>query len=674
MFDANLKATADDNYIKSKQSSASFFGAMSFSGFQTENRTYQQSDGYYSACINGVPKGQRFEKMVQRQIVGKQVEGDLDFGQFEGLLVGQCITKLSAYRRNRSDEDKDIFAILQNKATGRKYIYYLAEQLDSTDSEASKTVFWKNITPLKNYWLSSGTVNPKYLNAKSSVVDSDFYSLQGQHFGYTNYKDKLYICSGQESYLGESGLGSILEFDGYNWNSISAGKCGEIVKDFKPSESILGEDGNLLDPKYLIDDTELDFNPSIISTYGDRLAISGAVGNSIQVKVGEWSNPRNYVSNVLNGTNTIVNLTPKDTIRPSSFILPSESNNITGMKEFNNSLYISTENGWYVWNLIPAKLSNGSFFELDRLQTDKNAPAGAINQESILTYKNDLLYLSNYQIFPEFSKLGMTGTGNNTSAQYRKLTSPIDTFLSYQDFDEACIGYFKEQILVGFDDHQGQRKCLMLLPYYDAKGNEFYNYSVLEDLKPTSFLTNKRALYYTEKESGYVYKLVPNLYSSLGGEETTATLTSFIDGFNYKQPRFKSLKTLQEVQILGYFSKNTQLTITFLRKLDVSKDTLSSSNQVESQLFSVTYTFEEDNFLYDLNQNQGFCDPNYRFGAKYYDDTFLFEKIQDIDLVYNTLVYQIEITGNNYFSLEGCIFRYYEEGDSNSTKKILKKL
>jgi hypothetical protein len=671
------KAEQDFDYIKNKQASASFFGALSFNGFQTENKTYQQSDGYYSASINGVPKGQKWEKMVQPKIVGKQVEGDLDFGEFEGLLVGECITKLSAYRTNRSMEDKDIFTILQNKATGRKYIYYLAEQLDSTDSE-EETVFWKNITPIKNYWLPDGVLNPKYQNSKLPIADADFYDLLGDHFDYINYKDKLYICSGQEYYLGESGYGSILEFDGYNWNSIPAGFCGEIVKTFKPSESVLTEQGLFVDPKYLIDDTEIEFNPSIISTYGDRLAIAGARGNSIQVKIGEWSNPRNFVSNVLNGTNTVVNLTPKDTIRASSFILPSESNNITGMKEFNNSLYISTENGWYVWSLIPSKLSNGSFFELDRIQTDKNAPAGAINQESILTYKNDLLYISNYQIFPEFSKLSIvSNSSGGASSQYRKLTDPIDTFLSYQDFNDSCVGYFKENILVGFSDRLGERKTLMMVPYYDTRNNLFYNYTVIEGIKATSFLTNKRALYYTEKESAYVYKLTPNLYSNIGNKASTSTLTSFIDGFNYKQPRFKSLKTLQEVQILGYFCKNTQITLTLSRKLDFTQDTSSYqdvSNQRSDSLFSFTYTFTEDNSEYDVEQNLGFNDPNYRFGAKYYDEVFTFEKLHDIDLVYNTLVYQIEISTNAYFSLEGCIFKYNEEGDTKATKKTLKKL
>lgn len=673
MFDGNKKAIADFDYINSKLKNSGIFGALNFNGFQTENRTYQQSDGYYAVSINGVPKGNKWDKMPQPQIVGNQVEGDIDFADFEGLVVGEAITSLSAYRQNKSREDRDIFVILKRKTDGRKYIYYLAEQLDSTNNANNKSIFWKNITPLTDFWLPTRLKNPKYQNSKTSIADTEFYNLKGEFFDYVNYKNKLYICSGQENYLGENGYGSILEFDGFVWNSIPTGKAGLIITEVKPDESILDEEGKFIDPKYLIEDSQEEFNPSIISTYGDRLVISGAEANPIQVKVGEWSNPRNFTVNILNGTNTIVNLTPKDTIRCSSFILPAESNNVTGMKEFNNSLYISTENGWYVWSLIPSKLSNGSFFELDRIQTDKYAPAGAINQESILTYKNDLLYISNYQIFPEFSKLTLTGSGSNVYAQYRKLTQPIDTFLSYQNFDNSCVGYFKEQILIGFDNFEGETKCLMLTPYYDPKGNEFYNYTIIDTLQPTSFLTNKRALYYTQRDTGYVYKLKPNLYSNIDTKPSTATLTSYIDGFNYKSPKFKSIKYLKGVQIIGFFSKGTEISITFSTRLDPNNSSVLNKDDC-GKLFTYTHTFEDENSVYDVSKDLGFSDPNYRFGAKYYDDSYVFEKAQGIDMIYNTLVYQIEIKTNDYFSLEGCIFSFTEEGDSGDNKKTLKLL
>lgn len=635
--------------IKSK-SNKSIFGTSSFLSF-TSNQKPSDSNtpGIGSICLNALPGGNGLEKFSGYSTVGEHIER-IDLLQYEGLLAGEL-------GETGGEVKATVFKLIRKVGTQNTEFWVL----DSSDN------VWKLQNPFDDYWIET-TERDKKGNTifKRNDNPKSVYNFVGDSFSYCVFKGCLYICSGKESLVGSNGVGNLLKFDGYEWNSVLTGNAGFIKNqpEYFNASALDTATQEFKDKNFKLYDGTKPFNPSIVMVFKEKLFISGAISNPLQVKQSEWNNPDNFIDNVL-GFQTAP-LTSKDVARPSSFLVSGGINKINSMDVFNDSIYIGTDKGFYIYQLVNQNLQNGSFFQIDSIQENKFTPAGSVNQQSTIVAMNNLFFLSDYQIQPEFSsfELHIVGTSGKAYASYKKLSDEINNLFSNVDYANACIGTFLSMIMIGCN-YNGQRITIVANPYSDGQDTK-YGYFILDYITPSCFFNNRRGCYFTSTRDGNVYVITPNNHSierkiaTLGGtiveETTTAVWQSLWDGYNPKTDNPNSQKTVSAMYIKGYFSKGTKVYITLI------KNNKQDTQQIPNHR-TFMYEFTEEDLISKDNSIIGLFDNLlYRYGARYHTKVFAFP--QDKEIYYQNLAYRIDIVNSNYWYLEEVFFGTTQQGNT----------
>lgn len=638
------------------------FGNFTWFGFLDGVAPSSVPDGYSLVSFNNNPSGSSLKSPLGYREVGfhNPSLSQIDIEDWEGLITGEFFP---VDQDINLKTETGLFKILKNKQTGETNFWLIDENGE-----------WSIRNPIEDYW-KDGKPNPD-----ASV--NNFYNFKGTKFTYVVWKNILYLCSGEESFIGSSGEASgLMKFDGNNWDSVLTGHAGFLNnKNTYINKSLYDTNGELVDKKTMLYDSGRKFNPSLICLFKQRLYIAGAKANRLQVKMSERENPDNFIENVLSIPS--VPLSTKDTSRSSSFIIAEGSDFITSMNVYNNSIYIGTNKNFYIYNLVDTNLQDGSFFQIDAITQNNFTPAGPRSSYATTTFSNRLYYVSDYQVIPEISsfELDYNSASGNPTALYKRLSSDIEDFLPDFEIGNATIGVFGDKILIGLkkkppfsilEDEIGNDICLVASPFNFSTTDQRIGFTVLDYIAPTYFYTNNRGCYFVTKDNGKLYKITDgdkgveeDLESGLSIEYPTSVWKSGWTGYNPAKDSSFSLKTLNKIMISGYFSKGTEMYIT------LQPDSFCDDDKACKKAYVMKHTFNKEDLLEcedcfeDINLAIG-----YKNKAPYYG-TLMFQLLQGKNMVqYKKISYQIEIVNSRYFLLESISFISTETSRTNNDIK-----
>ena len=648
------------------------FGNFSWLGFLDSVAPSNVPDGYGLVSFNNNPKGTSLESPLGYREVGihNQNINPIKIDEWEGLLTGEFYP---VDEKINLKKETGMFKILRHKQTGETNFWLL-------NSEG----VWEIRNPFSNYW--SDRINNVDLASRVDTV----YNFKGAKFTYVVWKNILYLCSGEENFIGSSGQPSgLMKFDGFLWDSILTGDAGFLGnKNTFVNKRLYEEDGKPKESDVRLYDSGRAFNPSLTCLFKDRLYIAGAKANPLQVKVSEMNNPDNFVDNVL--TIQSIPLTTKDTARPSSFVIGEGCDFITSMNVYNNAVYIGTNKNFYIYDLVESNLQNGQFFQLDAVVQNNFTPAGPRSSYATTTFANKLYYVSDYQVIPEIScfELQYSGSSGMPIASYRRLSSDIEDFLPDFEISNSTIGIFGDKILIGLkrknqfelleDDKNeisiGNDITIVATPFNFSKSDQRLGFTVLDYIAPTYFYTNNTGCYFVNRDNGKLYKITEDIKGvededlqseNLTVEYPTCVWRSGWTGYNPKKDSSFSLKSLEKVLMSGYFSEGTKIYISFL------PDDYCENSPDCGKIKTMYYEFTKKDLIHC---EDCFEDTNlstaYKNKAPYYG-TLIF-KIptgEKTVITYKKISWQIEIVDSRYFMLETLSFIAKEKSTSNNDIK-----
>ncbi len=633
------------------------FGNAQWVGFGRSLPYTRMPEGYGILSLNNIPNYGYIEKPFGYRFVGNHLPGQFNSDDWFGLVCGEFCSSFSRSQEEDLEEDTGVFKIVKNKITGETQFWTL-----------SQDGLWILTQPYEDYWITQNG------NITENVSPQKPYVFKGSQFSYATYKGALYICSGEENLAGSNGKANgLLRWDGQVWDSIDCGKSGfpkNLIK-FRNKTAYDANDPKLppVDPNFRFYDSDADFNPSIVILYKERLLISGDLTNPIQVKLSEWNNPDNFVDNALGIQNTP--LTTADGARASSFILPTDCEAITAMQNFNDSVYIATDKGWYIYNLVQQEAGDNLQFQLDSVIANNYSSAGSPSQYATAAFQNRLYFVADYHVIPEISNYELQFGSSNIRpvAAYRKLTNFIDDFMYNVDLTEACIGIYGDKILVGCNYGrtlgEGNNITIVCCPFNLSGKDITWGFTILDYLQPRFFFQNNRGCYFMDYNSGEVYKITPAQFGiqipNINNEADKPTAPNPISiwqtgwtGYDIAKDSSISEKVLNKLLIYGYFSENTKLRIRLI-----------SENGFESEsdaCGSREWVFEEECLKPDIPQNNEIGelnqvltpDINYLYRAPYYSFNFQFP-VGENYIKYKSLSIIIEVLNSRYFRIENIV-------------------
>jgi len=644
------------------------FGSFSWFGFLDSIAPSSVPEGYGLISFNNKPKGSSLESPFGYREVGfhNQNQFPIDLEDWEGLLTGEFYPVDQKINLKR---ETGLFKILKNKVTSETNFWILNSEGD-----------WELRNPISTYW-KQGQVNT--INPDASV--NEVYNFKGNRFNYVVWKNILYLCSGEENFVGSSGKTSgLMKFDGNNWDSILTGDAGFLGnKNIYVNKSLYKDDGSPQEADARLYDSGRAFNPSLICLFKDKLHISGAESNPLQVKVSEMNNPDNFVDNVL--TIQSIPLTTKDTARPSSFIIGEGCDFITSLNVYNNVVYIGTNKHFYIYDLVESNLQDGQFFQLDAIIQNNFTPAGPRSSYATTTFANRLYYVSDYQVIPEIScfELTYSNASGTPSASYRRLSSDIEDFLPDFEIGNSTIGIFGDKILIGLkrkaefannnsgEESIGNDITLVASPFSFSTSDQRLGFTILDYIAPTYFYTNNSGCYFVTKDNGRVYKITEDIRGVKDEEQglveyPTCVWRSGWTGYNPAKDSSFSLKSLKNILISGYFSEDTEMIITFLSD-DYCKGDIGCD---KSKTWYYKFTKKDLIICEDCFEDTNLSTA-YKNKAPYYG-TLMFKIPLDADgiISYKKISWQIEIMNSRYFMLESVSFIATEVSATNNDTKV----
>lgn len=618
------------------------FGDAQWFGQVTSYSPTQIPPGNGILCLNASPQGTYLESPLGYTFVGTHLKGQLALEQYEGLIAGEICQQ--GEQGANDNIDKNIFKIVRKKFPNADGVFETAFFVLGVDGN------WRDFTPYADTYID-GELNPE---------PKIRYNFRGEKFDYVVWKNILYICSGEEWFEGSNGSSGLMRFDGQTWDSILTGKAGfpSNQPEFKNKSALDGDEN--YPPDFRLYDSTNEFNPSLLCLFQERLFISGAESNPLQVKMSEWNNPDNFVDNVL-GMQTAP-LTSKDTARASSFVVTSGCDKITSLTSFNNEIYVGTDKKVFIYNLNRQTIGENVVFQLESIIQNDYTPAGTVNQYSTVAFQNRLYFLSNYQVVPEFSAFTLSAApgASKPYSSYEKLSGEIDSLMEKLDISEACIGVYGGSVLIGvnYNDPDGRNNMTIVSAPYLVNNNQVkWAFYILDYIKPTYFYQNNRGCYFTNKEDGELYKITPNRYGvefrdSEGYGEVTypiSTWQSGWTGYNPLKDSSISRKVLDKFVVKGYFSEGTIITISM-----ITEDTCDQKDQ--TPCFKTTsFEFEcvkPDKVGCDKTLTEELTrDMRYREKAPYYTLNFDIPTSEN-KVTYTSLSYRIHLDNCRYFSIE----------------------
>jgi len=622
------------------------WGEFKWFGFASDYAPSQIPAGHGTTSLNLIPTGTGLEKPFGFGEVGFH-SNDYNPSEWVGVTGGKIELEEPALGFT---SDTNMFKIVRRRSS-------LGGEPETKFFFLDKTGFWQDYTPRENTYIEDGEDN-WVLNENAT----QFYNFKGSIFDYAVWKNVLYICSGEEEFLGSDGRRhGLMVWDGQNWDSIDTGNVGFIRRpqDYK-NKTALDADGNYADASYRLYDAPDEFNPSLITIFKERVLISGAKHNRVQVKLSEWNNPDNFVDNVL-GLQTAI-LETKDTARASSFVISTGINRITSLDAFNDKVYIGSDKGFYIYDLVKQQIDTG-FFQLDALVQNNYTPAGPISNLCSVGFQNKLFFVADFQTIPEISAHVLSGEGTT----YTKLSSDIDDFMSKLDLTKSCIGIYGEHVLigarVGYEATEGINDVtIVATPFAVSEGVTKWGFSILNYMQPSFFFQNARGCYVLSSREGSMYRVVPNKftteldYKDEYGQvklapQPSATWQTGWTGLDIRKDSRLAKKRLEKFVVTGYFSEGTVMYITFIVDKDCGQRDDEANNCVESKTIKYVIKSKDSGDCQDAVDAILTPDIKAKNRAKY--KTLFFDFPIGIDsIMYQALSIRIDVLDSRYFLIE----------------------
>ncbi len=627
------------------------FGQSTWLGFMRSVSPSQLPVGYGTLAVNVYPNGTYYEKSLGYVEVGRHVAGEIALNSYIGLVAGEIVVESINNIQNpvSKQSEQGLFKLIRSKENGETTFFVLGND-----------GFWKSAQPFADYWKTDQTgVSIPNKNASTP------YTFKGSKFSFVVWKNTLYLCSGEEDFIGSNGKASgLMKWDGVQWDSIDCGKAGFLNNDYV-NKSAFNGNIDIVDQSYRLYDSTKEFNPSLICLFKERLFIAGSINNPIQVKMSEWNNPDNFVDNVL-GLQTAP-LTSKDTARASSFILTTGADRINSINVFNDTIYIGTNKAFFVYTLVQQNIGNNVQFQLDAITQNNYTLAGSVNSYSTVAFQNKLYFLSDFHVIPELSNFEMTASGSSRpSASYQKISSSIDDFMYKVDLSNSCIGVYGDRVLIGCkygSTDLSNNITIMASPFAIDNNRISWGFTVLDYIQPNYFFQNNRGCYFTSDDSGRLFKIVPAKFGvevqeqdSVGNPLPIQYPASIFQtgwtGYDPAKDSSISKKRLNSLLLFGYFSQGTKINVTFIIE---SADDLESNKTTESK--TITYTCNSEDIFNEtdcsISQLMN-VDIQRRYGAKYYPLHWNFSIGKDT-ITYKRISIRIDIEDSRYFLVENLV-------------------
>jgi len=641
----------------SKKGKKIAFGDSLWFGFVSDYSPTQIPAGNGFLSLNIDPRGTYAESSLGITKVGEHLSGDVNIDVYRGLITGEVCYADTDFA---TDVDNNIFKIIKSKTPDSDGVYQtLFYVLDANGK-------WILQNPYEDYWEK----NPNYdendpssipfIPTQKEAKDLTPYNFKGEKFDYVVWKNRLYICSGKEDFQGSHGISGLMVWDGKVWNSILCGKAGFIdnIGDYINNSAIDTGLQKYKDENFRLYDSPNDFNPSLITLFKERLFIGGDASNPLQIKMSEWNNPDNFVANVLGMQ--ITPLTTADTARPSSFIVTSGCDRISSLTAFNDQIYIGTDKGMYIYDLIKQDIGDNVIFQLETLVQNNYTPAGPVSQYSTVPFQNRLYYLSDYQVVPEFSSfvLSTSSGASKPYSTYQRLSGDISEFLDGFNIDDSTIGIFEDKVLISvkYGASPDNNMTIVGTPFQSSDGIK-WGYTMVDYINANYFFQNNRATYFVNSEDGELYKIVSGKYGLGDGEYPTAIWQTGWTGYDPAKDSSISKKDLKQFLLKGYFSKGTEIYVTFTpENVDgecaVSK-TLSYICQ-KNEFVSCIKDNEESDLIIGLVEKMS-QKASYRNSAPYYTIHWKIPEDKDNFINYTSVSIRIEIVNSKYFNIESYV-------------------
>lgn len=646
-----IKATKAeiDGYKPNKRLS---FGQSTWLGFMRSTAPSQLPAGYGTIALNIYPNATYYEKPLGYAEVGRHITGSINLNDYKGLIAGEIfIESLQPNPALDKQSERGLFKLIKSKSSNETEFYTL-----------NNFGIWNLAQPFADYWTVDKDGKPTP-NGKAEKP----YQFKGDKFSFVVWKNTLYLCSGKEDFIGSNGKANgLMKWDGSEWDSIDTGKAGFLKNPFRyVNKSAFNSSIDIIEQSYRLYDSSLPFNPSLIVLFKERLLISGAEANPIQVKMSEWNNPDNFVDNVL-GLQTAP-LTSKDSARASSFIISTGSDLINSMNVFNDTIYIGTNKGFFIYTLVQQNIGNNVQFQLDAVTENNYTLAGSTNSYSTVSFQNKLFYLSNYHVIPELSAFELTYRSSASTtpyAAYMKLSDSIDDFMYKVDLTNSCIGVYGDRVLIGCkygNSDLSNNITIMASPFAIDANSIRWGYVVLDYIQPNYFFQNNRGCYFTSDESGRLYKIIPTKFGvevqeqddqgqPLAVQYPASVFQTGWTGYDPAKDSSISEKSLEKLLLFGYFSEGTEIKVTFIMDKGCEKDTEFNTKTIIYKCTVPDVFDEKDCDLATLMNT----DIGRRYGAKNYAIHWNFPKSEDM-IIYKRLSIRIDIENSRYFMVENMV-------------------
>lgn len=626
----------------------------------------QLEQGHGLTSLNGEPVGRSWKSPIGYESVGVYPAG-FNPDLYEGVLGGE----LCCDDNEEGCTQSNLFQILRNKVTGE------TEFLVLIDGE------WQPRNPYADYWVPNPNYNSADPNSTPNIPatnPTDKYDFRGEKFDYALYKNTLYIVSGEEDFTGSHGASGLMKYDCGRWNSILTGNCGFIKnpQQYENTAAINPATGEPYDPNYALYDSPGEFNPSLLTVYQERLLISGAECNPLQVKVSEWYNPDNFVDNALGLQ--IAPLTTADSARPSSFVVTEGCDGITSLNNFNNSVYVGSQNSMYIYNLVRQDLGGGVSFELDSITENNYTTAGPVNQYSTVPFQNSLYYVSDSLAAPEFASFNLTSStsGGNPASVYQRNSSDIEEFLKGLDFECAAAGVLGGKVLVSArckDSSEEGNNIMIVGTPYSQDGTVKYSYHVLDYVPARQIFQNRQGTYFVSHEDGRMYRFTDN-YSGIqkvvyeDGANVVkefypaATWQSGWTGFNPQDDRSFTKKKLIRAYVAGYFSEDSEVFLSFTPQTSCAP--CGTCDETKTIKIDIEGSPSKDQCECECNL---IATPKVKNGTNYRVIPIVFPAGEEF--IYNMFSFRLDILNSRYFEVEYLSFLAVElENDASNIECV----
>jgi len=408
--------------------------------------------------------------------------------------------------------------------------------------------------------------NRFYIMRNKSMNWLDVTPTQGigvsNEYNYAVWRNKLFIVSGKEFKFGAK-TGGVLVF-----NPREGEDMWETIETGQRVSNKYSSDGN---------DGGSPFFPITISFFEDRMYL----GAGTQVKFSEHSNPNNVVGSLDKPFLGLLDTPPvlQDLLKPSTFILNQNGDEIRAMLNANGFLWIITNKRFYAYKaltVLNSELPAGLLW-LDTLQEHK-VSTGVYSQQAVM-HSDEVFEFLTTKNKPSVGTLLPTISNEILDNQFGTRSGAIQETMRGVDWSRACMGSIGNGKAESINFISGS-KCgshndiTLMYKIYD----DMTVFSKVPFIKASDWVMTDEGTFYLSSENGNLYKLNPDtntVVDFLGGEETTESFPMVYQTGRIgvgKGDNIFSSKKVSYIYFVGASSEDTKLEFQLCNK-DIDPET-----------------------------------------------------------------------------------------------------